>query len=72
MEPTEQSPGLPLRRTSDRSRNNESRYFQVAGEGWYLRTREGTQGPFANREQAESFLNELIRGQSGPNPLPVY
>jgi len=72
MEPTDQSPALPLRRTSDRSRNNESRYFQVAGEGWYLRTREGTQGPFPSREQAERFLGELIRTHDRRAPRPAY
>jgi len=71
MEPTNQNPP-PLRRSSDRSRNNESRYFQVANEGWYLRTREGTQGPFETRQQAEQFLGELIRGGGSRSPVPVY
>ncbi|MEJ2508086.1 MAG: DUF6316 family protein [Gammaproteobacteria bacterium] len=64
MKPTDDSPPLPPRRHSNRSRNNDSRYFQVADEGWYLRTREGTQGPFESREQAERFLAELIRAQT--------
>lgn len=72
MEPTDYPHAPALRRSSDRSRNNDSRYFHVDDEGWYLRTREGTQGPFKTRQLAEEFLSELIRGQAGRNPLPAY
>lgn len=72
MEPTDDTHSHPLRRSTDRSRNNDSRYFRVDDEGWYLRTREGTQGPFETRSEAETFLSDLIRAQTGRNPLTVY
>jgi len=37
------------------------RYFNVAGDGWYLEVREGIKGPFVSRESAEKFLNSLKR-----------
>lgn len=44
-----------------RNKFKRHRYFHVAGEGWYLEVREGTKGPFVNRENAEESLTSLKR-----------
>ncbi len=35
------------------------RMFHLPAEGWYVRTREGTAGPFATLDGAEAFLAAL-------------
>ena len=39
-------------------RLNPSRYFHVMGEGWYVHTREGAQGPFLQRMDAQQWLQK--------------
>ena len=41
-------------------RLNASRYFHVMGEGWYLHTREGVEGPFLQRADAQRWLENKV------------
>ena len=38
-------------------RVNQDRYFHVMGQGWYVLTREGVDGPYVDKKQ----VNDLIR-----------
>lgn len=43
-------------------RSGASRHFHVMGEGWFLYTREGVQGPFLDRQRADHYLSQLMSG----------
>ena len=36
-----------------------NRFFYMMGKGWFVEAREGLQGPFFKREDAESHLEEV-------------
>lgn len=42
-------------------RTSTERYFYVMYEGWYLKAREGQQGPFLSRKNADRYLGMLMR-----------
>jgi len=46
-------------RMGKESRENRERYFHVMGQGWYIFTREGTDGPYLNKDDAASVVNEF-------------
>lgn len=41
-------------------RSNTDRYFHVMGQGWYVLTREGINGPYLTKELAREFVQDLI------------
>lgn len=56
----EHLPTLSLWRHSEANRGNSSRYRHIEGQGWYLDTREGLQGPFDSRPAAQAYLRHII------------
>lgn len=54
MEPLKQRAGKEFRTNTDR-------FFHVMGQGWYVLTREGTNGPYLTRELANEFVQDLVR-----------
>lgn len=48
-----------MSRNGNQARFSGSRYFFIANQGWYLEAREGIQGPFPNRGDAEAKLAQL-------------
>lgn len=42
-------------------RSNSDRYFHVMGQGWYILTREGVNGPYITKELAQEFIQDLVR-----------
>ncbi|MCW9025401.1 MAG: DUF6316 family protein [Gammaproteobacteria bacterium] len=45
-------------------RKQSGRLFQSDDQSWYLRTREGTKGPFADQPAAEQYLyNYVLKGE---------
>ena len=61
-----------------RSVEHQQRFFQGDLEGvvndirWYYRAREGTFGPFQNRESAERDLLDRIRPNRGKSKRIIY
>jgi len=47
-------------RTGSSSRINPDRYFHVMNQGWYVFTREGVQGPYDQRNDAETHIVSVI------------
>jgi len=47
-------------RAGKEHRSNSDRYFHVMGQGWYVLTREGINGPYLTKEVAEEFVKDLI------------
>ncbi len=41
-------------------RSNTDRYFHVMGQGWYVLTREGNNGPYLTKELAQEFISDFI------------
>lgn len=41
-------------------RINTDRYFHVMGQGWYVLTREGVNGPYLTKELAKEFVDDLV------------
>lgn len=37
------------------------RLFRSDDHAWYIRTREGTKGPFVNQKSAEQYLHTFVR-----------
>ena len=56
-----------LTRTGKEHRVNTERYFHVMGQGWYVLTREGVDGPHVDRNRAKLVVNQLI----DPDSVPV-
>lgn len=48
-------------RAGKEHRNNPERLFQVRSVGWYVHTREGLNGPFAERQDAEDHIGKLVQ-----------
>lgn len=51
---------MDKQRTGSSHRINPDRFFHVMNQGWYLFTREGVQGPYEQRHDAESYLSSFI------------
>jgi len=49
-----------LTRTGKEHRVNTERYFHVMGQGWYVLTREGVDGPHVDRIKARLVVNQLV------------
>lgn len=49
-------------RSGRHDRINNDRYFHVMNQGWYALTREGIQGPFIDKQNAEKFVAEHVIG----------
>ncbi len=56
----QQTVGVGKPRAGEEYRLNTDRYFHVMGQGWYVITREGINGPYLTKELAREFLKELI------------
>ncbi len=52
---------LSVWRHSEFNRGSGSRYHYHEGQGWYLDTREGLQGPFPSRDAAQDCLRRIIQ-----------
>ena len=46
-------------RSGKEHRSNPERYFHVMGQGWFILTREGVNGPYNNRRDAELVVRAL-------------
>jgi len=58
----------PSERDGSSARSGASRFFHVMGQGWFLCTREGVQGPFLDRHRANQCLLHLMSaGPKAPN-----
>ncbi len=49
-----------LSRAGKEHRVNTDRYFHVMGQGWYVLTREGVDGPHVDRNRAKLVVSQLI------------
>jgi hypothetical protein len=58
MDPN-QTIGTGKPRAGEEYRANRERLFHVDRVGWYIHTREGLRGPFADKDGAESHVAEL-------------
>lgn len=47
-------------RAGEEFRSNTDRYFHVMGQGWYVLTREGVNGPYLTKELAREFVQDLV------------
>lgn len=56
-----------LSRAGKEHRVNTVRYFHVMGQGWYVLTREGVDGPHVDRNRAKLVVSQLI----DPDSVPV-
>lgn len=54
----------PKSRAGEQFRINTERYFYVMSQGWYLHTRDGVEGPYNTREDAEQHLSGLTSDKS--------
>jgi len=57
-------------RTGSTHRINPDRYFHVMSQGWYIFTREGVQGPYDKRNDAESYLTSVVGNISTETASP--
>ncbi len=48
-------------RAGKAARTNEKRLFYVDNVGWYIHTREGLNGPHADKQAAESYVARLTQ-----------
>ena len=53
--------GACKRRAGEEKRANQERLFYVDNVGWYIHTREGLNGPYPEKEDAQSYVAELKR-----------
>ena len=56
-----------LSRAGKEHRVNTERYFHVMGQGWYVLTREGVDGPYVERSEATLVIKQLV----DPDSMPV-
>ena len=57
-------------RAGKNHRSNQDRYFHVMSQGWFMYTREGIQGPFFDRQQAQHHLWKMLdelKGEKDPS-----
>ena len=47
-------------RSGKQHRVNTERYFHVMGEGWFVFTREGVNGPHVDRSKAKLVVKKLV------------
>lgn len=47
-------------RAGKEHRVNTERYFHVMGEGWFVLTREGVNGPHVDRNKAKLVVKKLV------------
>ena len=50
------------RKGSKAARISNNRYFFVMGEGWYVLTREGVNGPYTEKIKAIEFVQMILTG----------
>ncbi|HID49959.1 MAG TPA: hypothetical protein EYP40_10180 [Chromatiales bacterium] len=48
------------KRLGKEHRINKERYFHVMGQGWFVLTREGVNGPYEDKKQVTAFLNLFL------------
>ena len=54
---------------SKEARVSDNRYFYVIGEGWYVHTREGENGPYPDKNKAIDFVQtQLTESESLDHP----
>ncbi len=54
------NPFLPAGpRAGKQHRTNPERFFHVMGQGWYVLTREGVNGPYNKKPEAENYVRAL-------------
>ena len=51
-------------RAGKEHRVNTERYFHVMGQGWYVWTREGVDGPHVERHKATIVVKQLVNPDS--------
>jgi hypothetical protein len=49
-------------------RVNQDRYFHVMGQGWYVLTREGVDGPYVDKNQVNDFLKKFTTKEEAEVP----
>ena len=49
-------------------RVNQDRYFHVMGQGWYVLTREGTNGPYIDKKQVNDFIRKFTTKEQVETP----
>ncbi len=58
-------------RSGKEHRVNTERYFHVMGQGWFVLTREGVNGPHVDRNKAKLVVKKLVDPDSVPNEESV-
>lgn len=51
---------MEIQRAGKEYRINPDRYFHIMDKGWYVYTREGVQGPYDIRNDAELVLKSMF------------
>jgi len=49
-------------------RVNQDRYFHVMGQGWYVLTREGVDGPYVDKKQVNEFIRKFTTKEQVATP----
>ena len=49
-------------------RVNQDRYFHVMGQGWYILTREGVDGPYVDKKQVSDFIRKFTAKERVEKP----
>jgi hypothetical protein len=49
-------------------RVNQDRYFHVMGQGWYVLTREGVDGPYVDKKQVNDFIRKFTTKEQDGKP----
>ncbi len=50
-------------------RVNQDRYFHVMGQGWYVLTREGVDGPYVDKNQVNEFIRKFTTKGAAEKPV---
>lgn len=53
-------------RAGKEHRVNTERYFHVMGQGWYVLTREGVDGPYVERNEVKSVIKQIVDPDAAP------
>jgi hypothetical protein len=49
-------------------RVNQDRCFHVMGQGWYVLTREGVDGPYVDKNQVDDFIRKFTAKEQAKTP----
>ena len=58
----------PPPRAGKDNRVNQDRYFHVMGQGWYVLTREGIDGPYIDKKQVNDFIRKFTTKEQVETP----